>query len=92
VARQASSSALARGRYVDDPAGMPETLAVTLAMTRSGRKRLALGTEARFSGATLFPAGFLAACYFLKFRNILPLTAIHAIAFVLLSNWVDKHL
>lgn len=36
---------------------------------------------------TLFPAGFLAACYFLKFRNILPLTALHAILYILLSSW-----
>jgi hypothetical protein len=37
--------------------------------------------------ATLFPAGFLAAGYFLKFRNLLPLTAMHATLFVLLSSW-----
>jgi hypothetical protein len=37
--------------------------------------------------ATLFPAGFLAAGYFLKFRNLLPLTAMHAALFVLLSSW-----
>ena len=39
--------------------------------------------------ATLFPAGFLAASYFLKFRNILPLTAMHAILYILLSNWTS---
>ena len=39
--------------------------------------------------ATLFPAGFLAASYFLKFRNILPLTAIHAILYILLSSWTS---
>ena len=32
--------------------GMPETLAVTLAMTHSGLKRVALVTDGRFSGAT----------------------------------------
>jgi dihydroxy-acid dehydratase len=31
---------------------MPETLAVTLAMTHSGLKRVALVTDGRFSGAT----------------------------------------
>lgn len=39
-----------------------------------------------------FPAGFLAAFYFLKFRTILPLTAIHAIAYPLLHNWIEVHL
>jgi len=37
--------------------------------------------------ATLFPAGFLAAGYFLTFRNILPLTALHAVLYVFLSTW-----
>jgi hypothetical protein len=35
------------------------------------------------------PMGFFAAWYFLRFRNILPLTAFHAIAFVLYSRWVE---
>ena len=39
-----------------------------------------------------FPAGFFAAFYFLRFRNILPLTAIHAIAYPLLHNWIESHL
>lgn len=39
-----------------------------------------------------FPAGFFAAFYFLKFRNILPLTAIHAVAYPLLHNWIEAHL
>ncbi len=39
-----------------------------------------------------FPAGFFAAFYFLKFRTILPLTAIHAICYPLLHNWVESHL
>ena len=39
--------------------------------------------------ATLFPAGFLAASYFLKFRNILPLIALHVILFVFLSSWTS---
>lgn len=37
--------------------------------------------------ATLFPGGFLAACYFLKFRSMLPLTALHAILYIFLSTW-----
>jgi hypothetical protein len=37
--------------------------------------------------AILLPTGFLAACYFLKFRSILPLTALHAILYILLSSW-----
>jgi hypothetical protein len=38
------------------------------------------------------PLGFLAAAYFLRFRNILPLTAMHAILFPLWYNWVEVHL
>ena len=34
------------------------------------------------------PMGFFAAWYFLRFRNILPLTMFHAIAYVLYSQWV----
>ncbi len=37
-------------------------------------------------------AGFVAAQYFLVFRNILPLTLIHAIAYPLLVHWVERHL
>jgi hypothetical protein len=37
-------------------------------------------------------AGFCAAFYFLKFRSILPLTAIHAIIYPLLHNWIELHL
>jgi hypothetical protein len=37
--------------------------------------------------AILFPGGFLAAAYFLKFRSILPLTALHAILYILLATW-----
>ena len=39
-----------------------------------------------------FPAGFFAAFYFLKFRNILPLTVIHAISYPLLVIWVENYL
>lgn len=39
----------------------------------------------------LFIAGFSCAFYFLKFRNMLPLTAIHAIAYPLLHHWVNVH-
>ena len=41
---------------------------------------------------TTFPAGFICAFYFLKYRNILPLTLNHAILFVLGVNWVEVHL
>lgn len=34
------------------------------------------------------PMGFFAAWYFLRFRNILPLTVFHAISYVLYSQWV----
>jgi membrane protease YdiL (CAAX protease family) len=39
-----------------------------------------------------FPMGFIAAWYFLKFRNILPLTLSHAILYVLLHHWVEVQL
>lgn len=39
-----------------------------------------------------FPAGFLAAAYFLKYRNILPLTLIHAVAYPLLHHWIETRL
>ena len=39
--------------------------------------------------AILTPAGFLAASYFLRFRSILPLTALHAILYIFLSTWSD---
>ena len=50
------------------------------------------GTVIPIQMVLVFPAGFAAAWYFLKFRSILPLTAIHAIAYVLLHNWVEMHL
>lgn len=36
------------------------------------------------------PMGFFAAWYFLRFRNIVPLTIFHAIAYVLYSQWVER--
>lgn len=36
------------------------------------------------------PMGFFAAWYFLRFRNILPLTIFHAISYVLFSQWVER--
>jgi len=39
-----------------------------------------------------FPAGFLAAAYFLRHRSILPLTAIHAVAYPLLHHWIETRL
>jgi hypothetical protein len=50
------------------------------------------GTIVPLQMVLVFPAGFVCAFYFLKFRNILPLTAIHAIVYVLLHNWVEMHL
>lgn len=38
-----------------------------------------------------FPMGFVAAYYFLKFRSILPLIAIHAIVYPLLVDWIERH-
>lgn len=36
------------------------------------------------------PMGFFATWYFLRFRNILPLTIFHAISYVLFSRWVER--
>lgn len=38
------------------------------------------------------PMGFLCAQYFLRYRTILPLTAAHAVVFVLFMSWVERHL
>ncbi|MBL9183860.1 MAG: hypothetical protein JNN17_17095 [Verrucomicrobiaceae bacterium] len=38
------------------------------------------------------PMGFLCAHYFLRYRTILPLTAAHAVVFVLFMSWVERHL
>ena len=53
-------------------------------------------TPARISGTIIplqmvltFPAGFICTFYFLKYRNILPLTALHAIIYPLLHNWIE---
>lgn len=50
------------------------------------------GSVAPLQMLLTFPAGFFAAYYFLRFRSILPLTAIHAISYPLLVNWVEKYL
>lgn len=39
-----------------------------------------------------FPAGFFAAAYFLKHRNILPLTLVHAVSYPLLHHWIETRL
>lgn len=56
-------------------------------------------TPARIPGAIVpvqmiltLPAGFFAAFYFLKFRTIVPLTAIHAVMYPLLHNWIEMRL
>ncbi len=38
------------------------------------------------------PMGFFAAHYFLRFRNIVPLTIWHTVLYVLLVNWVQRFL
>lgn len=38
------------------------------------------------------PAGFGAALYFLTYRNILPLTAIHAVFYPLMHHWIEQQL
>lgn len=50
------------------------------------------GTRIPLQVIGTFPAGFLAAWYFLRFRNILPLTLSHVIIYVLLNNWVEIRL
>jgi len=50
------------------------------------------GTRIPLQVIGTFPAGFLAAWYFLRFRNILPLTLSHVIFYVLLHNWVQVYM
>ncbi len=50
------------------------------------------GTKIPLQVIVTFPMGFFAAWYFLKFRNILPLTVSHAILYVLLHHWVEVQL
>lgn len=50
------------------------------------------GTKIPLQIIGTFPLGFFAAWYFLKFRNILPLTVSHAILYVILHHWVEMHL
>jgi len=50
------------------------------------------GTRIPLQVIGTFPAGFLAAWYFLRFRNILPLTLSHVMIYVLLHNWVEVYL
>ncbi|MFM1919521.1 MAG: hypothetical protein RLZZ303_1155 [Candidatus Hydrogenedentota bacterium] len=38
------------------------------------------------------PAGFGAALYFLVYRNIAPLTLVHAISYPLLNHWIERQL
>ena len=56
-------------------------------------------TPARIPGTAIplqmvltLPAGLGCAFYFLEFRAVLPLTAMHAIVYVLLHNWVEVQL
>lgn len=48
------------------------------------------GTSIPIQMIATAPMGFFAAWYFLRFQTILPLTAFHAIAYVLFSKWVEK--
>lgn len=50
------------------------------------------GTPIPIQMVLTFPAGVACVLYFLKFRSIVPLTAIHAIVYVLLHNWTEVHL
>lgn len=56
-------------------------------------------TPARIPGTIIpvqmlitLPAGFGAALYFLTYRNILPLTAIHAVFYPLMHHWIERQL
>jgi hypothetical protein len=84
------------------------TLATLPVLSGSWRLPLAVGicfglahfwTRVHFPGTliplqvvTTAPMGFFAAWYFLRFRNILPLTFFHAICYVLFSQWVERPL
>ncbi len=56
-------------------------------------------TPARIPGTIIpiqmlitLPAGFGAALYFLTYRNILPLAAIHAVFYPLMHHWIERQL
>ncbi len=38
------------------------------------------------------PVGFIISLYFLKFRNVLPVTLAHAVGYPLLVHWIEAHL
>lgn len=50
------------------------------------------GSQVPVQALITMPMGFLCAHYFLRYRTILPLTAAHAIVFVLFMSWVERHL
>ena len=50
------------------------------------------GSQLPVQALITMPMGFLCAHYFLRYRTILPLTAAHAVVFVLFMSWVERHL
>jgi len=38
------------------------------------------------------PLGFVAAYYFLRFRNVMPLSICHAVFYVLMNRWIERSL
>jgi hypothetical protein len=71
---------------------LPLAVGLTFGLAHFWSPHRVPGTIVPIEMLLTFPVGFCAVFYFLKFRNILPLTAIHAIAFPLVVNWVDKYL
>ncbi len=71
---------------------LPLTVGLVFSLAHFWTPASVPGTRVPIQMPLTFVAGFFATFYFLKFRSILPLTAIHAISYPLLHNWIEKHL
>jgi hypothetical protein len=74
------------------PWHLPLTVGIVFSLAHWWTPARIPGTLIPVQMLTTLPAGFFCALYFLKFRNILPLTVLHAILFVLGVEWVERHL
>ena len=71
---------------------LPLTVGLLFCLAHLWTPALIPGTSLPVQVLITFPAGLSAAFYFLKFRTILPLTAIHAVFYPLMNNWIEAHL
>jgi membrane protease YdiL (CAAX protease family) len=71
---------------------LPLAVGCIFAMAHFWTPHLIPGTAIPVQVPGTFPMGFLAAWYFLRYRTMLPLTACHAVLYILLNKWVEAHL